>query len=367
MYEKILFSISLRHKLFQLVDIDKMAKIPHILIVYTGGTIGMTKNYKTNTLRAFNFENIYKKIPELNLLNCSIEAISFEEPLDSSNMNPFYWQKIADIIQLNYNRVDGFVVLHGSDTMSYTASAISFMFENLCKPVIFTGSQLPIGDLRTDAKENMITAIEIAASQKKGKPIVTEVCVYFEYKLYRANRTTKTSSEQFEAFSSPNYPDLAVSGVSLKFNKKSLLKVSCQEELVYGKINSHNILLLKLFPGISEVVVRHLLAIPKLDGIVMEAFGSGNAPTDDWFLELLRSTLHKNIPIIDITQCVAGGVSMGRYATSAELLEMGLINGYDITTETAISKLMYLLSAKKNNGDLKELFETPLRGEMTVE
>lgn len=344
-----------------------MTKIPHILIIYTGGTIGMSKDYKTNTLRAFDFENIYKKIPELNLLNCSIEAISFDEPIDSSNMNPYYWEKIADIIQSNYDRVDGFVVLHGSDTMSYTASAISFMFENLCKPVIFTGSQLPIGDLRTDAKENMITAIEIAASQKKGKPIVTEVCIYFEYKLYRANRTTKTSAEQFEAFSSSNYPDLAVSGVNLKFNKKVLLKAVCKEKLIYRKIHNYNIILLKLFPGITKEVVEHLFTMPNIDGIIIEAFGSGNAPTDDWFLNLLKNTLKKNIPIIDITQCIAGSVDLGKYQTSVELLNMGLINGYDITTETAISKLMYLLSANNTKDDLKKLFETPLRGEMTIE
>lgn len=344
-----------------------MTKIPHILIIYTGGTIGMSKDYKTNTLRAFDFENIYKKIPELNLLNCSIEAISFDVPIDSSNMNPYYWEKIADIIQSNYNRVDGFVVLHGSDTMSYTASAISFMFENLCKPVIFTGSQLPIGDLRTDAKENMITAIEIAASQKKGKPIVTEVCIYFEYKLYRANRTTKTSAEQFEAFSSSNYPDLAVSGVNLKFNKKVLLKAVCKEKLIYRRIHNYNIILLKLFPGITKEVVEHLFTMPNIDGIIIEAFGSGNAPTDDWFLNLLKNTLKKNIPIIDITQCIAGSVDLGKYQTSVELLNMGLINGYDITTETAISKLMYLLSVNNTKDDLKKLFETPLRGEMTIE
>ena len=342
-----------------------MAKTPHILIIYTGGTIGMVKDYKTNVLHAFNFDTIYKQIPELKLLNCTIDSCAFSEPIDSSNMNPKHWEKIATIIQSNYHKADGFVVLHGSDTMSYTASAISFMFENLAKPIIFTGSQLPIGDLRTDAKENMITAIEIAATRRNNKPIIAEVCIYFEYKLYRANRTSKISSEQFEAFDSPNHPDLAESGVNLKFNIPYLLSVNKPEELICRKIQNHNIILLKLFPGITKSVVQHILNMPNIDGIILETFGSGNAPTDKWFLDLLRKTLQQNIPIIDITQCVAGGISLGKYQTSIELLKMGLINGYDITTEAAITKLMYLLSAKKTNGDLKELFETPLRGEMT--
>lgn len=342
-----------------------MAKVPHILIIYTGGTIGMTKSHKTGVLKAFNFDNIYKKIPELKLLNCTIDSFAFPEPIDSSNMNPTHWEEIATIIQSNYNKVDGFVVLHGSDSMSYTASAISFMFENLAKPIIFTGSQLPIGDLRTDAKENMITAIEIAATQRNNKPIIAEVCIYFEYKLYRANRTSKISSEQFEAFDSPNYPDLAESGVNLKFNIPHLLASNKPEELIYRKIKNHNIILLKLFPGITKKVIQHIFNMPAIDGIIIEAFGSGNAPTDKWFLDVLRKALKQNIPVIDITQCVAGSVSLGRYETSIELLKMGLINGYDITTESAITKLMYLLSAKKTNGDLKTLFETSLRGEIT--
>jgi L-asparaginase len=367
MYEKILFSLLLLHKLFHKYSRDKMAKTPHILIIYTGGTIGMIKDYKTNVLHAFDFDHIYKSIPELNHLNCSIESISFEKPIDSSNMNPSHWESIAKIIQDNYKKVDGFVVLHGSDTMAYTASAISFMFENLSKPVIFTGSQLPIGHLRTDAKENMITAIEIAAAQKKsGKPKVAEVCIYFEYKLYRANRTTKTSAEQFEAFSSPNYPELAESGVHLKFNKSALLTVGNDTELIYRKINKHNIVLLKIFPGITKEVVQHIFNTPKLEGIILEAYGSGNAPTDMWFIDLLKDALHRKIPIIDITQCVAGSVMLGKYETSAELLRLGLINGYDITSETAVSKLLYLLSTDETNGNLKELFETPLRGEITV-
>jgi L-asparaginase len=342
-----------------------MAKIPHIIIIYTGGTIGMIRDYKTNALHAFDFEHIYKNIPELNHLDCTIESISFENPIDSSNMNPVYWEEIAIIIQKNYDRADGFVVLHGSDTMAYTASAISFMFENIAKPVIFTGSQLPIGHLRTDAKENMITAIEIAAAQKDDKPIVSEVCIYFEYKLYRANRTTKTSAEQFEAFTSPNYPDLAESGVHLKFNTSALCINKKTDKLVYRKIQKHNIVLLKIFPGISEEVVRHTFNTPNLKGIILEAFGSGNAPTDSWFIDLLKEVLIRNIPIIDITQCVAGSVMLGKYETSIELLEMGLINGYDITTEAALTKLLYLLSTDDTNGNLKALFETSLRGEIT--
>lgn len=343
-----------------------MAKIPHILIIYTGGTIGMFKDYKTNSLKAFNFDSIYKRIPELNHLNCTIDSISFDEPIDSSNMNPSYWEMIANIIQSNYNKADGFVVLHGSDTMSYTASAISFMFENLAKPVIFTGSQLPIGDIRTDAKENMITAIEIAAAQKNNKPIVREVCIYFEYKLYRANRTTKTSAEQFEAFSSPNYSELAESGVHLKFNKRALYRPEESGSLIYRKIKKHTIVLLKLFPGITEEAVVHMLNTPHLEGVILEAYGSGNAPTEAWFIRVLKKALAQNIPIVDITQCVAGSVVLGKYETSRQLLTMGLINGHDITTEAAITKLFYLLSTHKVIGDLKKFFETDLRGEITA-
>lgn len=341
-----------------------MTKIPHIIIIYTGGTIGMMKDYNTNVLRAFNFEHIYKNIPELNHLECTIESISFENPIDSSNMNPTYWEKLANIIQTNYDKADGFVILHGSDTMAYTASAISFMFENLAKPIIFTGSQLPIGDLRTDAKENMITAIEVAASQKDNKPIVSEVCIYFEYKLFRANRTTKTSAEHFEAFTSPNYPNLAESGVHLKFNKNALFS-SKQKKMVYRKIRKHNIILLKLFPGITEEIINHAFNTPNLEGVILETYGSGNAPTEKWFINLLKKGLEQGIPIIDITQCVAGTVMLGKYETSEQLLKMGLINGYDITTEAAVSKLFYLLSTKNHNGDLRTLFETSLRGEIT--
>ena len=342
-----------------------MSKIPHILIIYTGGTIGMMKDYKTNVLKSFDFKHIYNSIPELNHLECSLETISFEQPIDSSNINPSHWESIASIIQSHYQTADGFVVLHGSDTMSYTASAISFMIENLDKPIIFTGSQLPIGDLRTDAKENLITAIEIAAAQKNGKPRVSEVCIYFEYKLYRANRTTKISAAQFQAFDSPNYPILAESGVELKFHEHTLLTSKSSKELIFRKILPQNVLLIKLFPGITEAVLNHMFQMPQLKGVILETYGSGNAPTEKWFLELLRNTLQKGIPIVDITQCFAGSVVLGKYETSLELLEMGLIDGKDITTEAAITKLMYLFSIPEIDGKVKDLFETSLRGEIS--
>lgn len=341
-----------------------MTKIPHILLIYTGGTIGMTKDFKTGALKAFNFNKLLTFIPELKHLDCTIESISFDEPIDSSNMSPKYWVKITEIIEDNYQKFDGFVVLHGSDTMSYTASAISFMFENLSKPVIFTGSQLPIGDLRTDAKENLITSIEIAAAHKKGKPLVSEVCLYFEYKLYRANRTTKVSSEHFEAYASPNYPPLAESGVHLKFNHLLLQKSRRFKKIKIRKKLEENILLLKLFPGITENVLKSVLEIEGLKGVVLEAFGSGNAPTNKWFLDLLKKALKKGIKIVDVTQCTNGSVVLGLYDTSVQLQKMGLINGKDITTESALAKLMYLLGENIPNTQFKQIFETPLRGEM---
>ncbi|MCF6278965.1 MAG: asparaginase [Flavobacteriaceae bacterium] len=341
-----------------------MAKTPHILLIYTGGTIGMAKDYETGVLKAFNFDELLKYIPELKHLNCTIDSVSFDEPIDSSNMNPTYWVEITEIIENNYEKFDGFVILHGSDTMSYTASAISFMFENLSKPVIFTGSQLPIGDLRTDAKENMITSIEIAAAQKNGKPIISEVCLYFEYKLYRANRTTKVNAEHFQAFASPNYPHLAESGVHLKFYDTLLYRSRKSKHIKIRKKIEENIVLLKLFPGITENVVKSVLEIKGLKGVVLETYGSGNAPTDKWFVDLLKKILKKGIKIIDVTQCSGGEVILGQYETSVQLQKIGLISGKDITTEAALAKLMYLLGEKIPDAEFKQVFETPLRGEM---
>lgn len=342
-----------------------MANIPHILLIYTGGTIGMVKNFKTGALQTFNFDKLLKHIPEINHLNCTTATISFEKPIDSSNMNINDWVKIAEIIETNYTKFDGFVVLHGSDTMAYTASAISFMLENLNKPVIFTGSQLPIGDLRTDAKENLITSIEIASLQKKGKPVVSEVCLYFEYKLYRANRTTKVNAEHFEAFESPNLPPLAESGVHLKFNDKILLKPKNNASLIVRKNLEDAIVVLKLFPGITEPVVKQILATPNLKGVVLETYGSGNAPTESWFINLLKEALKNNIKIVNVTQCIGGNVIMGQYETSVELNKMGVISGSDITTESAVAKLMYLLGAEVPEKNFKQVFEKSLRGEIT--
>lgn len=335
-----------------------------ILLLYTGGTIGMRKDFDTGALKAFNFSKLLNRIPELKQLDCEIETISFEEPIDSSNMNPQEWAKIASIIEENYLQYDGFVVLHGSDTMSYSASALSFMLENLAKPVVFTGSQLPIGDLRTDAKENLITAIQIASLQENGQAVISEVCLYFEYKLYRGNRTTKINAEHFKAFTSPNYPELVESGVNLKIRRELLLPRQQPTELKVHKNLDNNVVIVKMFPGMSETVLAAILDIPNLKGIILETYGSGNAPTEDWFISLLVKAIKRGLHIINVTQCSGGSVNMGQYETSTSMKEIGVISGKDITTEAAITKLMYLLGQNIAQQDFKEVFETSLQGEM---
>ncbi len=336
-----------------------------ILLIYTGGTIGMMKDYETGVLRAFEFENIYHRIPELSHLDCTIDTVSFKKAIDSSDMNPQHWVDIAETVENHYNNYDGFVVLHGSDTMSYSASALSFMLEGLTKPVIFTGSQLPIGDLRTDAKENLITSIQLAALKENGMSVIQEVGLYFEYKLYRGNRTTKINAENFQAFVSMNYPTLAESGVHLKVMKENLLPYKKECKLNVWKDFEQNVVVVKLFPGITEQILNGFFNIPDLKAVVLETYGSGNAPTEKWFLESIEKAIKKGIHIVNVTQCSGGSVILGKYEASEYLKKLGIINGKDITTEAAITKLMILLKKNIFHNLLKIKFEENICGEIS--
>ena len=336
-----------------------------VLLIYTGGTIGMMQDLVSGELKPFDFNSLTKQIPELNKFAINLSSIAFKKPIDSSNMQPEVWIELAEIIKANYDKHDGFVILHGSDTMSFTASALSFMLENLNKPVILTGSQLPIGIIRTDGKENLITAIEIAASKIKNKPIVTEVCIYFEYKLYRGNRTFKYNSSHFDAFKSPNYPALAEAGVEINYNYSALLKTNPKSLKVHTHLNN-DIAVLKLFPGISKKITSAILNLNGLKAVILETFGAGNATTEKWFTDELKKTINRGIIILNITQCSEGKVIQGMYETSSHLKKIGVLSGSDMTYESAVTKLMFLLGQKLNNSQLKKQLISNLRGELTL-
>jgi L-asparaginase len=337
-----------------------------ILIIYTGGTIGMMLNPETGVLDPFNFHQIENEVPELKKLGHKLSAIQFAPPLDSSNINPDVWVQLAGIIRDNYDFYNGFVILHGTDTMAYTASALSFMLEGLGKPVIFTGSQLPISDLRTDGKDNLITSIEIAAADKGGLPCVPEVCVYFENSLFRGNRTTKNSAENFNAFKSFNYPALAQTGIHIKYNTQAIHYPAQEEQLnIHTRLN-RNIAILKLFPGIRENYVDAIVNIENLRGLIIETFGNGNAPNYGWFVSRIEKAIRKGVIVLNVTQCNSGHVEMGKYSTSKDLKRVGVLSGFDITTEAAIAKLMYLLGEEYSYSEIVAHMNLSLRGEISL-
>ena len=336
-----------------------------ILIIYTGGTIGMVQDPDSGALVPIDFRHISDHVPELRKFGYDLHSVSFDPVKDSSNIDPAIWIKMAEIIERGYKNFDGFVILHGTDTMAYSASALSFMLENLGKPVIFTGSQLPIGLLRTDGKENLITAIEIAAGKKDGLPSVPEVCIYFDNKLTRGNRTTKMSAEHFDAFSSPNYPPLAEVGLHLRYFYNQIRVCPKDKDLIVHKTFDTNVAILKLFPGINRKLVQAILKTEDLRGLIIETFGSGNAPTYDWFLYDLKQYINQGGIILNVTQCHGGSVEMGLYETSRQMLAAGVISGNDITSEASVTKLMFLLGRYKSKEEVEVSLNRSLAGEIS--
>lgn len=335
-----------------------------IFVLYTGGTIGMVRDEKTQAFVPFDFDLINSNLPELNRLNYELTIHSYDQIIDSSNMQPEIWVGMASLIQDNYNDYDGFVILHGSDTMAFSASALSFMLEGLQKPVIFSGSQLPIGEIRTDAKENLITALEIASAKRDDISLIQEVCIYFENQLYRGNRAFKYNSAKFEAFRSPNYPVLVDAGVHLKYHESFFLDNSGKAFKAHFDLDN-SISILKLYPGINKRYVHSILE-SDCRSIIMETFGSGNTTTDRWFLDMLKAAIAGGKNILDISQCKVGSVELGRYETSKWLKDMGVLSGYDMTFEAAVTKLMHLQGRWSDQEKVAYWIERDIRGEMTI-
>jgi len=334
-----------------------------ILIIYTGGTIGMIKDQESGALKPFNFENIYEQIPDLKLLQYELEFYCFDPLIDSSNMDPLVWQQLANVIKHNYETYDGFVILHGSDTMAYTASALSFMLENLNKTVVLTGSQLPLGFLRSDGRDNLITSIEIAAAKEDETPVVPEVCIYFENQLLRGNRAVKYSSENFNAFVSGNYQALAEVGIYIKYNREKIRKPNFKKLKVQTELET-NVGIVKLFPGINEHILKPIFENEKIKAIVLETFGSGNASSEEWFLNILEKAIKRGLIVLNVSQCITGSVDQSTYETGMGLEKIGVISGRDISTEAAITKLMYVLGKESSREVAINKLNISLRGEI---
>ena len=338
-----------------------------VLLIYTGGTIGMGCNAKTGALEPLRFDQLSKQMPELEQISADIDVHQFAPPIDSSDMTPRLWSHLVRIIADNYEQYDGFVILHGTDTMAYTASALSFMLENLTKPVILTGSQLPIGQLRTDGKENLITSIEIAsAKHDDGRPVVPEVCIYFSGKLLRGNRSTKINADGFNAFDSFNYPHLADAGVTIVYHDEFILKPNYDKPMTPHFALDPNVVVFTLFPGIQDNIVRHVLDAPELRAIVMRSYGSGNAPQRPWLMKMLSDASNRGVNIINISQCAEGTVEMARYDTGYQLKNAGVISGYDSTVESAVTKLMHLQGHYSDSNIIRMKMNQNLRGEISL-
>ena len=338
-----------------------------VLLIYTGGTIGMGCNAKTGALEPLRFDQLSKQMPELEQISADIDVHQFAPPIDSSDMTPRLWSHLVRIIADNYEQYDGFVILHGTDTMAYTASALSFMLENLTKPVILTGSQLPIGQLRTDGKENLITSIEIASAKyDDGRPVVPEVCIYFSGKLLRGNRSTKINADGFNAFDSFNYPHLADAGVTIVYHEEFILKPDYDKPMTPHFALDPNVVVFTLFPGIQDNIVRHVLDAPELRAIVMRSYGSGNAPQRPWLMRMLSDASNRGVNIINISQCAEGTVEMARYDTGYQLKNAGVISGYDSTVESAVTKLMHLQGHYSDSNIIRMKMNQNLRGEISL-
>jgi len=337
-----------------------------VLLIYTGGTIGMVED-SSGTLRSFDFNHLRENVPEINRLNFNIDSIHFEVPIDSSDMNPEKWKLLVKIIEENYDKYDGFVVLHGTDTMAYSASALSFMLENLNKPVILTGSQLPIGKIRTDGKENLITALEIAVDKnEKGEAFVPEVCIFFQNLLMRGNRTIKINADNFKAFNSFNYPILAEAGTYIRYRHELILRREHNGKPKFHYCLDPSVTIIRIFPGISAEILRAIIQIPHLKGVVLETYGAGNAPTEKWFLDIIKEGIEMGIIIVNVTQCASGAVEMSRYQAGQDLKDLGVLSGNDITTEAAVAKLMFLFGQGLSREEVKANMQLSLAGEITV-